>query len=86
MRDAHRHLRQSARKKSFAKPAPLFVCVILTEASNVSGWKDLGQRRGSAAGSGFALLHPPGIPALCDNISQGSAIVEPVGLAPPTIS
>jgi hypothetical protein len=26
------------------------------EASNASGWKDLGQRRASAAGSGFALL------------------------------
>ena len=28
------------------------------EASNASGWKDLGQRGASAAGSGSALLHP----------------------------
>jgi hypothetical protein len=30
--------------------------VILTERASASGWKDLGQRRASAAGSGFELL------------------------------
>jgi hypothetical protein len=30
--------------------------VILTERADTSGWKDLGQRRASAAGSGFGLL------------------------------
>ena len=32
--------------------------VILTERANASGWKDLGQRGVSAAGSGSELLHP----------------------------
>jgi hypothetical protein len=37
--------------------AAIFVCHP-DEASNASGRKDLGQRRVSAAGSGFASRHP----------------------------
>jgi len=41
------------------------------EASNASGWKDLGQRGASAAGSGSELLH--------SNKNQGRCAISKTG-------
>jgi len=41
------------------------------EASNASGWKDLGQRGASAAGSGSELLHPIRIRPVRDGSNKG---------------
>jgi hypothetical protein len=65
------------------KSIPAISEVILTEGSNATAEKDLGQLRASEAGSGFESLHPTRTADACARITAEDrfAISEPVPAA-----
>jgi len=60
--------------------------VILTERANASGWKDLGQRGVSAAGSGSELLHPKKDRFAISETGTGFAFAKLSEVLPPVAS